>query len=125
MKYSRQRELICRTVLQHPCHPTADMVYSMVREQEPTISLGTVYRNLNLLAEQGALKKISLPNASDRFDGRTDAHQHLLCKGCGKLFDVDIGPLETLEDQLYRVRDFTVTGYEVYLTGLCRDCSKT
>ena len=124
MKYSRQRELICQTVLQNPCHPTADAVYAMVREQEPSISLGTVYRNLNLLAEQGALKKISLPNAPDRFDGRTDPHQHLLCQRCGGLYDIDIGPLEQLERQIESVQDFTVTGYQVYLTGFCRDCAQ-
>ena len=57
MKYSRQRELILETVMENPVHPTADTVYAMVREQEPNISLGTVYRNLNLLAEQGIDRK--------------------------------------------------------------------
>ncbi len=64
MKYSRQRELILETVMENPVHPTADTVYAMVREQEPNISLGTVYRNLNLLAEQGILRRIPMPAAA-------------------------------------------------------------
>jgi len=72
MKYSRQRELIFETVIQNPVHPTADDIYSLVRTKLPNVSLGTVYRNLNLLSEQGDLYRIQLPNVSDRFDARID-----------------------------------------------------
>ena len=69
MKYSRQREIILNTVMENPVHPTADMVYSILREENPNISLGTVYRNLNYLAAEGIIRKITMPEGCDRFDG--------------------------------------------------------
>ena len=124
MKYSRQRELIRQAVMEHPVHPTADAVYAMVREREPNISLGTVYRNLNQLAQQGELLKICLPGASDRFDARTDAHHHLLCDRCGRLYDIEPGDLGGLEARIRGITDLTVTGYQVYITGICQNCAE-
>ena len=77
MKYSRQRELILETVMENPVHPTADTVYAMVREQEPNISLGTVYRNLNLLAEQGILRRIPIRTT---ICGAVAAATFLICR---------------------------------------------
>lgn len=122
MKYSRQRELILNTVMENPVHPTADEIYSMVRASEPNISLGTVYRNLNLLSEQGYLQKISMPDTSDHFDGRTDTHHHLLCEKCGKLSDVEIGSVAELERSLKDIPDVQVTGYRIFVTGVCQNC---
>lgn len=122
MKYSRQRELILNTVVQNPIHPTADEVYSMVRQSEPNISLGTIYRNLNLLSDQGYLQKISMPETSDHFDGRTDSHHHLLCEKCGKLSDIGIGSVEELEQGLKQLTDVQVTGYRIFVTGVCQNC---
>ena len=122
MKYSRQRELIYQTVLETHVHPTADLVYQLVREQLPTISLGTVYRNLNLLSEQGQLRKISLPSQPDHFDGRLEDHQHILCEKCAKVFDIPLPEscdwVRLLDDH----PDFTVTGCTVHLTGICPAC---
>lgn len=123
MKYSRQRELILETVMENPVHPTADTVYAMVREQEPNISLGTVYRNLNLLAEQGILRRIPVPAASDRFDGRTDPHHHMRCSGCGNLFDLPITELPGLEEQMKNLQGFSITGYQILFEGLCPTCA--
>ncbi len=123
MKYSKQRELVLETVMENPIHPTADTVYAMVREQEPNISLGTVYRNLNLLAEQGILRKIPMPAASDRFDGRTDPHYHIRCSGCGQLFDLPLAELAGLDEQLKNLSGFLVTGYQILFEGLCPECA--
>ena len=123
MKYSRQRELILETVMENPVHPTADTVYAMVREQEPNISLGTVYRNLNLLAEQGILRRIPMPAASDRFDGRTDSHHHMRCCGCGNLFDLPIAEFAGLEEQLKNLAGFSITGYQILFEGFCPACA--
>lgn len=123
MKYSRQRELIRDTVLQNLIHPTADTVYSLVREQEPNISLGTVYRNLSLLSEQGTIRKISIPNASDRFDGRLDVHHHMICSKCGQVTDVELENISALDAQIRGITEFTVTGYQVILEGFCPSCT--
>lgn len=122
MKYSRQRELIYQTVVRNPIHPTADAVYAIVRTQEPNISLGTVYRNLNQLSQQGLLRKICIPNASDRFDAHCEEHHHMICTHCGRLFDISLDPLEGLNEQIQKISEFTITGYQILFEGICEEC---
>ena len=89
MNYSYQREKIANYILNSCNHPTAEMIYEKVKEELPNISLGTVYRNLNKLSEKGIIKKISMPNHSDRFDKTIHEHFHIYCIKCDKLEDVD------------------------------------
>ena len=124
MNYSKQRELVFQTVLQNPIHPTADAVYEQVRRENPKISLGTVYRNLNFLSEMGMLRKISMPVGSDRFDGRLDEHYHMACTCCGRVFDVECGALEQPGSQLLETQGFQVQKRHLLLTGLCKDCQE-
>ena len=84
-KYSRQREAIKQYLASTCEHPTADTVYMNIRGTYPNISLGTVYRNLNLLAEQGEIIKINCQDGSDRFDANVMPHYHFLCNECGKI----------------------------------------
>ncbi len=123
MKYSKQRELIYQWVVEHPVHPTADTVYDAVRAQAPRLSLGTVYRNLNLLAETGSLIKIPVSGGSDRFDGRTDQHYHMVCTCCGQVFDVDLPELEQLNQVILARTGFTVEDFQILFQGLCGGCS--
>ena len=90
LKYSRQRESIKHFLAETKEHPTADTVYLHVKKQFPNISLGTVYRNLNLLTDLGEAVKISTPTGGDRFDGRLEPHNHFLCTKCGRLLDLDL-----------------------------------
>lgn len=122
MNYSKQRELVLQTVLENPIHPTAGTVYQQVRRKNPKISLGTVYRNLNVLSEMGMLRKISMPVGSDRFDGRLDDHDHMVCTCCGRVFDLECGALEELDRQILDLQGFEVRGRHLLLTGLCREC---
>ncbi len=122
MKYSRQRELILQTVRQYPVHPTADMVYESVRMAEPKISLGTVYRNLNLLAENGTLQKLNMPLGGDRFDGRLDPHSHIICICCGQVCDVESNILSSADQWVEEQTGYAVTGRTVVYSGLCPHC---
>lgn len=90
LKYSRQREAIKEYLTSTTEHPTADTVYLHVKEEFPNISLGTVYRNLNLLADIGEAIKITTPEGGDRFDGNTDPHYHVVCTACGKVDDLHL-----------------------------------
>ena len=83
IKYSRQREAIKHYLASTKEHPTADTVYLHVKEDFPNISLGTVYRNLNLLTDIGEAIKIPTPDGGDRFDGNVIPHNHFLCTSCG------------------------------------------
>ena len=95
LKYSRQRESIKKYLSSTKEHPTADMVYFHVKQEYPNISLGTVYRNLNLLTDLGEIVKISAPGRSDRFDGNRAPHNHFVCTCCGKILDVKLNVEET------------------------------
>ena len=90
LKYSRQRAAIKEYLCNTTEHPTADTVYLHIREAFPNISLGTVYRNLNLLADTGEAIKISTPDGGDRFDGRTDLHYHVICRDCKRVYDLEL-----------------------------------
>lgn len=125
MKYSKQRTLILETVVSNPIHPTANQVYEQLHCDNPNISLGTVYRNLNLLSELGQLKKIKVPDSSDRFDGRTERHCHIICNNCGRVSDADIDGIEALERQTEEKTGYSVDKLEIVFEGLCPDCKNS
>ena len=122
MKYSRQRQLILDTVQSAPVHPTADAVYNAVRVIEPKISLGTVYRNLNQLAEAGILLKIPIPQGSDRFDGRLDTHMHVVCSRCGAVCDIEFPQDQDLNEQVSQQTGYQIDSSVICFTGLCPEC---
>lgn len=88
-RYSRQREEVLRVVRNADSHPTADWVYEQVRKTLPHVSLGTVYRNLNLLADEGLIQRVILDDGVVRYDGNTHAHHHFICSKTGKIYDVE------------------------------------
>lgn len=122
MNYSQQRNCIMNIVMSNPIHPTAEQVYEIARKTYPKISLGTVYRNLNQLSEHGMLKKICSSYGSVRFDGRVDAHFHMICKKCGRVFDVELDELVQLGNKINDIYGFNVEEYEVSIQGVCEEC---
>lgn len=103
LKYSRQRESIKEYLSSTYEHPTADTVYLNVKQEFPNISLGTVYRNLNLLAEIGEAIKISTPNGGDRFDGRTIPHYHFVVPVVAELWILTLNRWTLLMKRLERI----------------------
>lgn len=88
MKRSKQRDAVLEALCSTTSHPTADNLYNMVRKKMPNISLGTVYRNLNLLSESGKITKIDVGFDQTHYDGNTEPHNHFICKKCHKVYDV-------------------------------------
>lgn len=124
MKYSKQRELILKTLQDNPIHPTADEIYQLLRCELPTISLGTVYRNLNQLSESGEVMKITGLDGSVHFDHNTHKHYHFICNKCNKVYDI---PAELVPNIMTTVAEQTgmhISECELVLKGLCRDCQK-
>ena len=122
MKYSRQRELILETVQRSDDHPTADTIYTRVRAQDPKVSLGTVYRNLNSLVEAGRVRRVSIPGKADRFDHTLPWHSHLYCTVCGGVTDAEVDGkqvMELVKNQKGRVQDCAVV-----LLGVCEECCR-
>ena len=98
LKYSRQRESIKEFLMTRTDHPTADTVYHQLRKIYPNISLGTIYRNLALLADIGEIQKICTGDGADRFDGQIRPHYHVICTRCHQVMDLD---LEYMKEKLY------------------------
>ena len=125
MKFSKQREMILNQVKMFPVHPTADQVYTALKAENPNLSLGTVYRNLNLLSEMGELLKIRIADGSDRFDGRTDCHYHMVCDKCSRVFDVELSELDGLNDTVSHKYGHRLTMVTLNLNGVCCECENT
>lgn len=123
-KFSRQREVIRSFMMGRTDHPTADMVYMNVRQEIPNISLGTVYRNLMLLAETGELAKVDVGDGVVRFDPVTDEHSHFLCSACGRVLDVMLEEEELLAKAAAKALPGSrVIGQTVTFRGLCPKCA--
>lgn len=123
VRVTPQRKAILRVLRQAREHLTADEVYAAVRAVVPRISLGTVYRNLEILATEGLIQKIVTGSGPMRFDGNPDRHVHLRCERCGKLEDIAMkkpfDPREYVDPGLGHV----VRGAVLEFHGLCRRCA--
>lgn len=122
LKYSRQRESIKACLMGRKDHPTADALYTSIREQFPNISLGTVYRNLNLLVELGEIRKLSCGDGTDHFDYDTSPHYHYVCKKCGKILDLNMEIDGNLEAAARECQKGTVEEHTVFFYGTCCNC---
>ena len=125
LKYSRQREAIKDFLISRKDHPTADVVYSNLRQQFPSISLGTVYRNLSLLVEIGEAIKVPCNDGSEHFDGCTTPHYHFECNECHSVLDLDIQNNEALLNiNIIVNKNFkgTIEGNSLFFYGKCPIC---
>ncbi len=123
-KYSRQREAIKEYLAHTKEHPTADTVYMHIRATYPNISLGTVYRNLNLLAEQGEIIKINCQDGSDRFDGYAEPHYHFLCNDCGKVMDIEMESIDHINKIAGAGFSGKIEGHVTFFYGRCYECNQ-
>ena len=98
IKHSRQREMIKAFLKSRKDHPTADIVYMNVRQQNPNISLGTVYRNLTLLADMGEIRRLRVGDGVDHFDADTSPHYHFVCTECGAVIDLEMDSIEGITE---------------------------
>ena len=119
---SRQRTLVYQAVKDSHSHPNAEEVYLLVRRQLPDISLGTVYRNLNLLADIGEAIKITTPDGGDRFDARTNPHYHFYCKCCKRMIDMDFDHMDKINHLASESFDGQIESHTMLFYGICGDC---
>ena len=119
-----QRRVILQELCQLKSHPTAAELYAVVRQRLPRISLGTIYRNLEVLHEDGMIRKMEFAGIETRFDGVLDQHYHVRCNECGRI--EDIYPLDSgnTPDQPGELAGFRVTGHRLEYFGICPDCRK-
>jgi Fur family ferric uptake transcriptional regulator len=125
MRTTKQREVIVAELIRLHTHPSADELYSLVKMKVPRISLGTVYRNLEILSREGIIRRLELGRSQRRYDGDLHKHQHIHCVRCGRIDDLPVGGGITGRDQVI-VRD---TGYRILekrveFMGICPACRK-
>ena len=122
LKYSRQRESIKACLMARHDHPTADALYAAIRQEYPNISLGTVYRNLNLLVELGEIQKLTCGDGADHFDAVTTPHYHFICKNCGPVYDMSLEPMNNINQQAQKYTDNQIDSHMIYFYGTCKHC---
>ncbi|MBM4161967.1 MAG: transcriptional repressor [Ignavibacteria bacterium] len=121
-KRSRQREKIFQVLARTTSHPTAEWLYERVREQIPRISLGTVYRNLHILKDQGKIRELDFGEGLRRYDATIEQHYHFVCERCGRVRDLDITPLEDLHPRVQPHVPGTIRAHKLDFYGICTDC---
>lgn len=118
-RFSQQRERIYQAVQMSDEHPSAQMVYDALRPELPRLSLGTVYRNLHQMAQEGRLRE--LEGSVTRFDAVLSTHTHIRCVRCGQVADLAL-PYDPSLDQEAVGNGWAVTGHELVFNGLCPAC---
>ena len=122
MKYSYQREQILKIVQSSYGHLSANEVHEQVRKIIPNISLGTVYRNLNTLAEHHFIRRIIMPHGSDEYDYNVEPHSHIYCVKCGNIYDLPSKVDERMQKLVEKEAGYTITKSSVVFEGICPQC---
>ncbi len=124
-KYSKKRQAILDALCADKRHPTAEMLYTSLKPVYPELSLGTVYRNLAVLMEEGAISSVGHIDGQERYDGRMDSHGHFICRGCHRILDLEAPELlGCVCAELSEGLGCTAEAYSFSVSGFCRDCRK-
>ena len=121
LRHSHQRDMIYEYLLQTKEHPSAEMVYEELKSKIPNLSLGTVYRNLNLLEELGMVRKVTTLNNVERYDACCEDHVHFVCSKCGKIIDLP-NLTQEIKDNYFNEVGHNVEWVSLILGGTCSDC---
>lgn len=122
-RYSRQREAILQNLQRRKDHPSADMVYESLRNHWPNLSLGTVYRNLNILSADGTIGRFTV-QGKEHFDGNMTPHIHFVCTECGDIMDVFNETIEPFVNGIAKHLSCTVSNAHIVIYGKCCVCQK-
>lgn len=125
-RYSKQREIIYEVLKDDMTHPNVDTIYMNVKKIIPDISLGTVYRNLNLLADQHIIRRLDVGDGVVHFDAKIKPHYHLICDDCGCIKDLIIDELHLASfiEQAQKKCEGQIMRADVTFHGTCPECLK-
>ena len=122
-KHFRKRDAILSCLRSSKAHPSAETLFAQLKPQIPDLSMGTVYRNLNLFKAQGLAISVATVGGVERFDGNTDPHVHFICDGCGAVIDLEAMQMpESLIGAAENCCGGQVTGCSLSFNGKCPDC---
>ena len=123
MRLTTQRQIILEELAKVTSHPTANEVYDMVRRRLPRIGLGTVYRNLELMAEGGLILKLEVGGTQKRFDATIHPHYHIRCVQCSKVDDIEIPVQHHINEIASVACDYQILGHHIEFSGICEACA--
>ncbi|NCB32589.1 MAG: transcriptional repressor [Erysipelotrichia bacterium] len=118
---TRQKQIILRVISGDGVHMTADEVYAAVRKEDPEIGLATVYRNLNLMCEEGRIQKVS-DNGVSFYDGNPAPHDHFVCRICGTIMDAPTTYDRALDAAVEEAGGVIVDRHSIIFSGICSEC---
>jgi Fur family peroxide stress response transcriptional regulator len=124
LRATGQRLAIMKTLMESKSHLSADELYQKLKSSHPTLSMSTVYKTLQMMAQIGAVMTIETGPGCQKFDAGSRPHHHAICSSCGRIIDVDFNtyPVPLNKDNL--IPGFMVQKVKVYFNGLCEDCAK-
>ena len=122
MNYSKQRQLILNTLNEYTVHPSAEQLYIKVHEKDKNISKGTLYRNLNQLADNGMIKKIDGLGTTAHFDHNTHEHYHFICTKCNKIYDIE--KEDIIIPTIKNNNEFLIISSDIIFKGICKECKE-
>ena len=117
-----QRTVVLEELKKVTCHPTAAELYEIARVRMPKISLGTVYRNLEVLAENGVIQELEISGAETRFDGNPERHYHVRCIHCERVDDVHDLPEDFVQEEVRSLAGYEIVDFRLEFLGVCPDC---
>lgn len=124
VRRTRQREIILDVLRGTTSHPTADWVYQEVRKEIPHVSLGTIYRNLKTLSENGEIQELAFGSTHSRFDANAHSHYHFVCEHCKTVDDLELESVAELEQRVEKLGGYSVSWHRLEFYGLCPECSQ-
>lgn len=119
---SKQRNEILRVLKSSTIHPTANWIYDQLKGKNPSLSMGTVYRNLGILVEQGFVEKIDFGSTFDRYEAKKEEHYHFVCEKCGDVIDLDMPIRTDLNTEVERLSGFNTHNHRIEFFGICNAC---
>ena len=122
-RFSKKRQAIYDAMLQSLEHPNAEMVYQSLKPEYPDLSLGTVYRNIKGMVENGDVICVGHVDGKERYDAHVHPHAHLVCRGCGSVVDIEL--TEHLAHQCEataRENGIEIDARSLHFAGLCSKC---
>ncbi len=117
---TKHRNLILQDLKQRNDHPTAKMVFDSVKEKAEKVSFATVYNSLEFLVSEGYINQLNIDSESGHYDACLDKHSHMICKACGKIYDIPQASLATNTD--FGNLGFQIEEIEVNIIGRCQNC---
>ena len=124
IRLTTQRQIILEELAKVKTHPTANEIYDMVRKRLPRIGLGTVYRNLELMADSGIILKLEVGGTQKRFDATTETHYHVRCTQCDKVDDIEIPVQPHINEIAAAATNYQILGHHIEFSGICVACQK-